>query len=934
MKKTVRTLALLLAVASVAFSQKLTSPKEHFGFNIGDDYHLTTYKQTEAYFKKLDAESNRLQLVDIGKTEEGRTQYMMVVTAPENFSKLARYKEIAQRMARAQGVTEEQARAMAAEGKAVVWIDGGLHSSETVGTHQLIETIWQFASRNDPETLRILRDVVMLCVHANPDGHDLVSEWYMREPTPEKRVMENTPRLYHKYIGHDNNRDFYLSSMKETTNMNRQLFLEWFPQIMYNHHQTSPPGTIIFAPPFRDPFNYVFDPLIVTSIDAVGAAMHGRFLAEGKAGSTMRRGASFSTWYNGGLRTTTYFHNMVGLLTEISGSPTPIDIPFVPSRQLPSGDSPMPIAPQKWHYRQSIDYSVTANRAVLDYASRYRETLLYNIWLMGKNSIDRGSKDSWTFYPSRIQEIRDLIAKEQKPGDTGYGGSGSASARFAEYFGNQAPARYYELLKKPEWRDPRGYIIPSDQPDFPTAVKFINSLIKNGITIHKATAAFTVAGKNYPAGSYVVKTDQAFRPHVLDMFEPQDHPNDFRYEGGPPVPPYDSAGWTLAYQMGVQFDRLRDGFDGPFQALPLGVLEKAPAGKVIGNNGGGYLISHMVNDSFVLTNRLMKASQDVYWLKNGVREVPYMGPGTLYVPASAQSKSIIEKAVGELGFNARTVSAKPAGEAMKLAPTRIALWDRFGGSMPSGWVRWLFEQFEFPFDVIYPKGLDEGNLRAKYDVIIFVGGAIPRPKSMGPGERTPSFGSDPKDDRIPEQFRAWMGNVTEESTIPQLKKFMESGGTVLTIGTSTNLAYHLNLPLKNKLVEMTRDGRERALPSDKFYVPGSLLEASVDPSHPLAYGMTAKTDVYYDNSPVFQLEPEALAKGVKPVVWFSSPKPLRSGWAWGQQYLEGGVAVAEAPVGEGKLVVMGPEVTFRAQPHGTFKLLFNGIYLSTAKSGN
>ncbi len=925
-----RVLPLLLALVCAAQAQRITSPKEHFGFHIGDDYHLTTYKQTEAYFKKLAAESDRLRLVDIGKTEEGRTQYMVVLSAPENLKKLARYKEIAQKLARAEGVTEEQARAMAAEGKAVVWIDGGLHATETVGTHQLIETVWQFASRTDAETLRILRDTIILCVHANPDGHDLIGEWYMREPVPEKRVMDTAPRLYHKYVGHDNNRDFYMSTMKETTNMNRQLFIEWFPQIMYNHHQQSPPGTIIFAPPFRDPFNYVFDPLIVTSIDAVGAAMHSRFIAEGKPGSTMRRGASFSTWYNGGLRTTTYFHNMIGLLTEIQGSPTPIEIPFVPGRVLPSGDSPMPIGPQKWHYRQSIDYSITANRAVLDYASRYRETLLYNIWLMGKNSIERGSRDSWTVLPNRIDEVKAAVAKEQRDRASGYSGGNDASGRFAEYFGGQAPAKFYSLLRKPENRDPRGYIVSANQPDFPTAVKFINALIKNGIAVHKATAAFSVNGKSYPAGSYVVKTNQAFRPHVLDMFEPQVHPNDFQYEGGPPVPPYDSAGWTLAYQMGVKFDRQLEDFSGPFQRLSWGEVEKAPKGAVSGD-GAGYLISHMVNDSFVLVNRLMKANAEVYWLKKGIAGEPAMGPGTLWVPSTAVSKPIVAKAATEFGFIAKAAPAKPAGEAVKLAPTRIALWDRYGGSMPSGWVRWLFEQFEFPFEVVYPQQLDEGNLRAKYDVIVFVDGGVPRPKAMGSEGQRMSFTADPNKDKLPAEFQKWVGRVSEETTVPQLKKFLESGGTVLTIGSSTNLVYHLGLPVKNALTEMTRDGRERALPRDKFYVPGSVLEAQVDPTHPLAWGMESTANVFYDNSPVFKLTPEAQAKGVKPVLWFSGA-PLKSGWAWGQQYLDGGVAVAEASVGEGKLYLMGSEVTFRAQPHGTFKLLFNGVYLATAKA--
>ena len=188
--------------------------------------------------------------------------------------------------------------------------------------------------------------------------------------------------------------------------MNRVLYREWFPQIVYNHHQSGPPGTVMFAPPFRDPFNYVFDPLIPASIDLVGAAMQARFAAEGKPGVTTRGGSTYSTWWNGGLRTTAYFHNQIGLLTETIGDPTPGAIPFVPERQLPSGDLPFPIAPQPWHFRQSIDYSLTANRAVLDFASRYRETLLFNIYQMGRNAIERGSRDWWTPSPRRVDAAR------------------------------------------------------------------------------------------------------------------------------------------------------------------------------------------------------------------------------------------------------------------------------------------------------------------------------------------------------------------------------------------------------------------------------------------------------------------------------------------------------------------------------------------------
>ena len=300
---------------------KITTPKEALGFNIGDDYQVANYTQLEAYWKKLAAESPRMKLESIGKTEEGRDQWMAVITSPDNMKKLARYKEIAGKLAHAEGVSEQEARALAKEGKAIVWIDGGLHATETVGSQQLMEWVYQMVSRTDEETMRFLNDVIVLNVQANPDGQELVANWYMREKDPLKRSMNGLPRLYAKYVGHDDNRDFYMSNMKESTNMNRQLFIEWFPQIMYNHHQTGPAGAVVFIPPFRDPFNYNFDPLVPLGIEMVGTAMHSRLVAEGKGGSAMRTGANYSTWWNGGLRTVTYFHNMIGILTEIIGNP-------------------------------------------------------------------------------------------------------------------------------------------------------------------------------------------------------------------------------------------------------------------------------------------------------------------------------------------------------------------------------------------------------------------------------------------------------------------------------------------------------------------------------------------------------------------------------------------------------------------------------------
>jgi hypothetical protein len=873
----------------------LTSPRQEFGAAIGDDYFLTTYTQLEAYWQKLDRESDRMQLVDIGRTAEGRSQWMAIVSAPENLRQLDRYRDVSRRLALAEGLSDDQARELASAGKAVVWISGGLHADEVLGAQQLLELVHQLVSGADPETERIRRDVIVLAAHANPDGHELVSTWYMRERDPLRRRLSGIPRAYQKYIGHDNNRDFFMSTQAETINMNRVLYREWLPQVVYDHHQAGPPGTVMFAPPFRDPFNYVFDPLIPAGIDLLGAAMHARFAVEGKPGVTMRTGSNYSTWWNGGLRTTAYFHNQIGLLTETIGTPTPSEIPLVASRQVASVDLPHPITPQPWRFRQSVDYSMTANRAVLDLASRYRETLLFNAYRMGKNSIQRGSQDSWTITPTRR------------------GGN-------------------------PASRDARAYILPSSQPDFLTATKFVDALLKNGITVWRATAPFLAEGKGYPAGSFIVKTAQAFRPHVLDMFEAQDHPNDMPYPGAPPTPPYDNAGWTLAFQMGVKFDRVLEGVDGPFEKVER---VSPPPGRVDGGAGqaaAGYLVSHHQNDAFVAVNRLLRAGEEVYWPRDRTLNA-------MYIAAKPSTLPILRRAAADLGLTFTGVAAPPPGEALKLAPVRIGLWDRYGGASTSGWVRWLLERYEFPFEVVYAQMLDAGDL-SRFDVLILPDEAVPT-AGRGRGDDGSSI------DNLPEEYRSTTGTITRARTVPRLITFVEDGGTLITIGGATVIGEAMGA-VSNALMEPTAGGM-RPLPREKYYIPGSVLRASVDTTTPLGYGFEPEVDVFFDNSPVFTLDAagrgsqvvDAAAVGrgsqrspagptngpaVRKVAWFASPSPLRSGWAWGQRYLDGGVAVADAAIGRGRVLVFGPEIVFRAQSHGTFKFLFNGIFYSRAKT--
>ncbi|MGE0040680.1 MAG: M14 metallopeptidase family protein [Vicinamibacterales bacterium] len=915
-------LVLLLAAApALAQAPKVTSPQQFFGHEIGADYVLPNYTKFSEYVRLLDKESNRMQVESIGKTAEGRDQLMAIITAPENFRRLDHYRDISRRLSQAEGLTDEQARALAKEGKAVVWIDGGLHATEVLGAQQLTETIYQLVSRTDEETMRLLKDVIILATHANPDGMELVSDWYMRKDDPKQRSTGAIPRLYQKYVGHDNNRDFFMMNQPESVNINRILYRVWFPQIVYNHHQTGPTGTVMFSPPFRDPFNYVYDPIVVNELDQVGAAMHARFDAEGKPGVTTRSGSNYSTWWNGGLRTMPYFHNQIGLLTETIGNPTPIEIPFVPDRILPVGDFPFPIAPQPWHFRQSIDYSLTANYAVLDFAQRYRETLLYNIYLMGRNAIRKGSTDTWTYYPSRIAEVKAAVARDTR----GANGGETDPRMTAGGMRTPVPTKYFELLKKPEWRDPRGYVIPAGSGDFLTATKFVNILIKAGVAVDRATAPFTAGGTQYPAGSYVVKTAQAFRPHVLDMFEPQDHPNDFQYPGGPPIPPYDVTGWTLAYQMGVKFDRVLDAFDGSFEAIP-DVVTPAPGTVTDAAGAVGYVVAQRQNDAVIAVNRLLKAGEEAYFVADRTYQSAD-GTGAIFIPAKASTKAVLQKAAADLGLDFTAVTARPAGRLYKLRQPRIALWDQYGGSMPSGHVRWMLEQFEFAFDVVYPQTLDAGNLKAKYDVLLFPDGGIP-----GDDNARGFGGGQPRPEDIPAEYRDHLGRVTVAKTIPMIKQFVEQGGVAIAWSNSAVLGQHLGLPLGDHLTEVGDDGNRHDLPRTKFFIPGSILRIAVDNTNPLAYGMEKTVDVFFDEDPVMELAPNASLEGVRPVAWFADGQPLRSGWAWGQHYLEGGTAAVEATLGKGKVFLFGPEITFRAQPHGTFKFLFNGIFYGTAEA--
>ena len=463
-----------------------------------------------------------MALHDMGKTAEGRTQWMAIVTSPENHKKLARYKEISRRLALAEGLTDDQARALAKEGKAVVWIDGGLHATETLGAQQLgadgLRDGQPHRRRDDAVPQRLHHPVRprqpgrqrsrRRLVHAQPEPGAAVARPACRASTRSTSATTTTatssprrsprPRTSTACCITSGSRRFSTTTTRAAR-----------------------PAPSCGRSPQRDPYNYNLDPLLVLGLQALGTHMHQRLAAEGKPGATMASGGAYDGWWNGGIRNTGNFHNIIAILTETIGSPTPMRIPLVPQRQIPNRDLPYP--------DRAAGVALQAVGRLLDVVQPRRARLRV---AQPREPALQHLPDGAALDRARQRRLLDgvAVARSTPSPDDGRRRPGRPTPEARQ-------RRRGRQLRKPELRDPRAYIIPSDQRDFPTAVKFINALREVNVAVHRATAAFQANGKSYPAGSFVVMTNQAFRPHVIDMFEPQDHPNVIPYPGAPPTPP-------------------------------------------------------------------------------------------------------------------------------------------------------------------------------------------------------------------------------------------------------------------------------------------------------------------------------------------------------------------------------------------------------------
>lgn len=479
------------------------TPADHLGYQPGADFKLADYNDVVSYFQKLAAGSDRIRLSEFGKTSMGKPMYAAFLSSPENLRNLDRYKEISRRLAL--GIAKpEEARQLAKEGKAIVWIDSGLHATEVAPVQQAPELAYKIITDESEEVQRVRDNVILIQIPCiNPDGLDMVVHWY-RQNVGTPYELAPLPGLYQKYAGHDNNRDWYMMNLQETRNVTRLLFHEWFPQIVYNQHQAPAFPARIFIPPYAEPLNPNIPAPVMEGINLIGSAMKERFSRENKPGILSYYG--FDAWWNGGLRSVPAFHNMHGILTETAlhnyATPRDYKLSDLPDRfpnGIPTKEPTVfyqrPWMGGRWGVRDAIEYMLTADMAILNLAGRMSDSFLLKAWDMARANHDTGTGK------------------------------------------------------------PYAYIVPAKQWDASSAIEMLRRLRAGGIEIRRATAAFRTPTGTYEEGDYVISCAQPFRSYLVDLLEPQKYPELRVGTTGPTKRPYDIAGWTLPLQMGVRVDR-------------------------------------------------------------------------------------------------------------------------------------------------------------------------------------------------------------------------------------------------------------------------------------------------------------------------------------------------------------------------------------------
>ena len=871
----VRMGVVFLSVPVFGWAQSaVPTPESVLGFQVGADFKLATYDESLDYFRQLDAASDRMQLVEVGHTSEGKAWYFALISTPENLANVERYRAIAQRLAHPQGLTDDEALSLAREGKPFVHIDGGLHASEVAGAQHTIQLAYDLVSATDDPKIQAILDnvVVLLWPSLNPDGQNIVVNWYRSNVgTPYEAAP--LKELYQKYIGHDNNRDAYMLNMVESRVITRT-WRHWEPQIIHVHHQSSPFPTRIWLPPFAEPIASQAPPIISRTINMIGMAMAQGLEANGQPGAT-HMGTGFDAWYPGYIDYLPVFQNIAAYWTETAlyryATPhfyTMSDFPQSRRDLRVESLYPSPWQGGWWRLRDAVEYMLTASMSVLDYAAKYDEELLYNRYQAGRNTI----------------------------------------------------AKY-------EREPPFAYFIPQDQRDPVAPVELLRRLAFNGVRVHQLTADVTFDRITYPRGTWVVPMNQAYAEYARQVLDVQAYPDLREFPDGPPEQPYDAAGWTLPYQMDVRVhvaaspltDDVRSAmtllnatpadwsagelepdaaaFDSPpgvgFDTDANAAAIVPPAGRITGS-GSRLAVDPTQNNSYRVINRALAAGGTVRFEPGTPGDSAASAPGSSgrYIIAGV-SPSDQAQWVSELAVRAQRTNST-GGPAVR---PRIGLYRPWRASMDEGWTRWLFEQYGFQFSNITNAEIRAGSLGERFDVIL-----------MAADSRNTILNGFAKGS-VPPRYAGGVGAIGVRS----IDRFVRSGGTLVCLNQSSAFAIEeLHLPVKNVVGE---------LPRKDFFVSGSLLEVTTDPAHPVMSGMPERAKVFADRSPVFTtlegFEGAALAK------YQEDGSPLLSGYLLGEEHLQGYAAALDVKHGEGHVILIGFRPQWRGQPFGTFRVLFN-----------
>ncbi len=647
--------ALILMVGVVFPAQRtIPSPRDYLGFDIGEDRRLASWPQIVEYFRKLDEVSERMSVVELGRSTEGRPFIMALISAPETLARAEEYRRIQKRLADPRGLSEEEARALIARGKVVVLITCNIHSTEVASAQTAVEFAWRMATEDSPRVREILENVILLLIPSlNPDGNQMVYEWYQRTlGTPYEGT--SPPWLYHKYVGHDNNRDWYMFTQVETRLTVEKAHNAWHPQIVYDVHQMGPYGARLFMPPWIDPIEPNIDPILLQEMNWLGMKMAADLTAEGKKGIVVN--AIYDLWtparcyqcYHGGLR----------ILTESASArlASPIEIPFerlqggrgYDARQ-PSWNFPEPWPGGTWRLRDIVEYQMSAFFSLLHTAARHRDHFLWNFYRIGKRAVER---------------------------------------------------------KDP----PYAFVLPPEQRDKAAMAKLIDVLRFGLVEVWRARSAFHADGQTFPAGTYVIPLRQPYGAFAKALLERQRYPNLREYPGGPPKRPYDVTAHTLPLLMGVQVLEIAQPFSADLE--PVERVEEEAGGIIGGRSSHGYVIRPEGHREVAALFDLLKKGVRVY----RIVESSAFPPGTAFVPAGQEA--LLEETARRFRISVRAASERPRGTLLQLRLPRVALYRSYVPSMDEGWTRWVFDQFGIPYENVSDRDVRAGEWRRRFDVLI------------------------------------------------------------------------------------------------------------------------------------------------------------------------------------------------------------------------